>query len=377
VAAVTGLIYALREVMPVLATGVVYLLPVLLVSTYHGLAAGVATSIASALAFNFFHIPPVGEFTIADEQNWVALFVFVIAAVVTSTFAGLARQRAEEVERRRHEAESAVAELEATAAERDRLEAEAVEAKALRRSDELKTALLRSVSHDLRSPLTAILASAEALGSRAISEEERTELTRAVAGEAARLARMVDQLLDLSKLEAGVADPRRDWCSIDEIAESAIESVSEPPAEGFRYSVDRGLPLLRVDPAQLERALVNVLENAARYADGRHVSVRGRVVGSRLLLRVVDAGPGIPEKERDRIFEAFHSSSQPGERHGSGLGLAIARGFVEANGGRIWAESLPGQGTAIVIEFMLPEQPAGAEVAEVEPSAADPAKADA
>lgn len=105
IAAVTGLIYALREVMPVEAAGVLYLLPVLLVSNYWGLTLGVATSILSAAAFNFFHIPPVGRFTIADEQNWVALAVFLAVAVVTSTLADAARTRAEDAERRRREAD--------------------------------------------------------------------------------------------------------------------------------------------------------------------------------------------------------------------------------------------------------------------------------
>ena len=279
VAAVTGSIYALREVMPVVGTGVVYLLPVLLVSTYYGLGAGVGTAFASALAFNFFHIPPVHQFTIADEQNWVALIVFLVAAVVTSTLAGSARARADEAERRRGEAEAAVAELKATSAERDRLEAEAVEAKALRRSDELKTALLRSVSHDLRSPLTAIVAAGDALASPAVSDDERAGLVAAVTGEAERLSRLVEQLLDLSRLEAGAAEPRRDWNSVEEIARTAIDAGAEPPAEGFRATIARELPLLRVDAAQLERALVNVLENAARHANGKAVSVRVRAVG--------------------------------------------------------------------------------------------------
>src|SRR5262245_10810238 len=105
VAAVTGLIYALREVMPVEASGVLYLLPVLLASSFGGLALGVGTSLVSAAAFNFFHIPPTGRFTIAEEQNWVALAVFLVVAVVTSTLAGAARRRAEEADRRRREAD--------------------------------------------------------------------------------------------------------------------------------------------------------------------------------------------------------------------------------------------------------------------------------
>jgi two-component system, OmpR family, sensor histidine kinase KdpD len=356
----------LREVMPEVSTGVLYLLVVLVVSTFWGLRLGLATSLLSAAAFNFFHIPPTGQFTIAREENWVALGVYLVTAVLASTLAELARARAEEAERQRLEAEDAVAKLEAMAAERERLQAEAVEAQALRRSDELKTALLRSVSHDLRSPLTAILAAGDALGSPALTDEDRAELAGAVTGEAGRLSRLVDQLLDLSRLEAGAAEPRRDWSSLEEIARSAIDGVREPPAEGFRTTIDQDLPLIRVDAAQIERALSNVLDNAARFSDGRHVSVRGRVVGSRLVMRVVDAGRGIPQQQLERIFDAFHVSENSGEHRGSGLGLAIAKGFVEANGGRIWAESLPGQGTAVVIEFPLETPPQV--IAESEPA---------
>jgi K+-sensing histidine kinase KdpD len=374
VAAITGLIYALREVMPAVSTGVLYLLVVLAVSTFWGLRLGLATSVLSAAAFNFFHIPPTGRFTIADEENWVALVVYLVAAVLASSLAELARARAEDAEMQRREAEEAVAKLEAMAAERERLQADAVEARALRRSDELKTALLRSVSHDLRSPLTAILAAGEALGSPALTDEDRAELAGAVTGEAGRLSRLVDQLLDLSRLEAGAAEPRRDWSSVEEIARAAVDGVAKPPAEGFRVKLDPHLPLIRVDAAQLERALGNVLDNSSRYAGGRHVSVRARVVGSRLVMRIVDGGRGISQTQLERIFDAFeHGENQgaapgPDGQRGSGLGLAIAKGFVEANGGRIWAESLPGQGTAIVIEFPVEEQPEV--VAEPRPKAA-------
>ena len=251
----------------------------------------------------------------------------------------------------------------AAALERERLQAEAVEAGALRRSDEIKTALLRSVSHDLRTPLTAIVASGDALASATLTGKERTELADALTDEASRLTRLVDQLLDLSKLEAGAAEPRRDWCSIEEIAHGAAEHA--PDDAVFKFSIDRELPLINADAAQIERALANVLENAVRHSGGRPVSIRARAVGSRVIIRIVDQGGGIPEAELERVFEPFHRGDgrrAVGQR-GSGLGLAIAKGFVEANGGRIWAESLPGQGTVIVIEMpvedaKLPLRPA-------------------
>lgn len=245
------------------------------------------------------------------------------------------------------------------AVERERLEAEAVEAQALRRSDELKTALLRSVSHDLRTPLTSIVTAGDALGSRAITEDERADLAQVVRLEAERLSRLVDQLLDLSRLESGAADPRREWSSIEEIVRSAVEHVDAAEVE---LSFSPGLPFVNADAAQLERAVANVIENGARHGAGTAVSVHARTVGSLLVLRIVDGGPGISRDDLDRVFEPFYRGSGAGAegRPGSGLGLAIARGFVEANGGTIRAESLPGQGTAIVIELPVEPQPAEA-----------------
>lgn len=241
----------------------------------------------------------------------------------------------------------------AAALEREALTQELVETGALRRSDEIKTAVLRSVSHDLRSPLTAILAASEALGSRALEADERTELIDAITKESRRLARLVDQLIDLARLEAGTAEPRQDWCSLEEIIRAAVDDTGDSP-EHVRLVIDRDLPLVRADATQLQRALANLIDNAVRHGAGP-VSVRARVRAGRILIRVVDQGPGIPPAEQDRIFTAFYRA--PGAAgQGSGLGLAIVRGFVEANGGRVRIESHPGQGTSFVIELALPER---------------------
>ena len=425
VALTTVLLYPLSEIAPAVSLGVLYLLAVLLVSTVWGLRLGLATSAAAALAFNFFHIPPTGRFTIADAENWVALVVFLVAAVVASTLSELARQRAEEAEQRRREADlsaelarlllgtpeprsalapaakciadglridSAAVVLERVegderraaiplgglgtllvpavagevarervapaleallwaALERERLTAEVVETSALRRSDEIKTAVLRSVSHDLRSPLTAIVAAGEALGSPSLEAEDRLELVDTIAHESRRLARLVDQLLDLARLQAGTAEPREDWCSLEEVIRAAVEDTGAP--ERVRLSIAPDMPLLHADAGQLRRAFANLIENALRYGDHEPVSVRARVSGGRILMRVVDQGAGIPLAEQERIFAPFYRG--PGAAgQGSGLGLAIVRGLLEANGGHVRVESLPGQGTSFVVELPLP-----------------------
>jgi two-component system sensor histidine kinase KdpD len=255
---------------------------------------------------------------------------------------------ADEIERRIAPSLSA---LVSAALRRERLEAQLVETKALRRSDVMKTALLRAVSHDLRSPLTAIRTAAAGVGSTTVSDEERAEMAAVIAGESDRLSRLIENLLDLSRLEAGTLEPRRDWYSLEEVVESAAEGIRAP----LDVQVEPELPLLQGDSTQLERALGNLLENAARYSDGSPVAVRVSSVGRRIFIRVSDSGPGIPKEELGHIFEPFYRM-EGAPSGGSGLGLAIARGFVEANGGRLRAQSLPGQGATFVIDLPLPEQ---------------------
>src|SRR6478752_6577850 len=175
------------------------------------------SAVSSALAFNWFHVPPTGRFTIAADREAVALVVFVIVAIASSSLAEFARARAAEAERRREETDRVLADLRALSAERDRMEAEAIEAGALRRSDELKTALLRSVSHDLRTPLTSIIAAGAALDSPSVTPEERHELSEAVVGEGQRLSRLVENLLDVSRLQTGHAEPRREPVELAEL----------------------------------------------------------------------------------------------------------------------------------------------------------------
>ena len=268
------------------------------------------------------------------------------------------------------------------ALEREGLLGGVVETAALRRADTVKTALLRAVSHDLRSPLTAISAAGEAVGSPSLSQKEREELAAVIQEETRRLSRLVDNLLDLSRLEAGAAEPRRDWTSVEELIGAALGDLAAGPDE-FSLSIDRDMPLVSVDPVQMERAFVNVLENARRHSGGHPVSVRARAVrslararrravatgggavaeerpeeqgpaGDRVIVRVVDRGPGIPPAQLERVFEPFYrAGTAAGGHRGSGLGLAIARGFTEANAGSLHVESLPGQGAAFVFELPL------------------------
>ena len=426
-------LYALKPVAPVVSLGVVYLLGVLLVSLYLGLGWALLTALLSAIAFNFFHLPPVHRFTLADSQDWVALAAFVIVAALTSRVADAARSTARDAERQRREADLAadlarallgsenreasvraaarlvseavgadavelevparpgpagpdrlaieitderrtvgrlvvrgpldplseerlrdriaptVQTLVVIALQRDALQAEAIETAALRRSEELKTALLRMVSHDLRSPLTTIVTAGHAVQSDSIDAADRRELGDAIVREGERLSELVANLLDLSRLEANAAEPRRVELGIEEVLETV--AVAERDRIELRLAAD--LPLIVADPAQLERAFANLSQHAVKHAGGRIIQVRAAAVGERVVVRVVDQGRGIPAAELNRIFEAFQRGSDAAARSGSGLGLAIAKGFVEANGGRIVAESVPGQGSSFVVTFPI------------------------
>ncbi|MGH2857604.1 MAG: sensor histidine kinase [Solirubrobacteraceae bacterium] len=440
VAAATFTIYLLRAIAPVVSLSVVYLPAVLLISTYWGMALGLFTCALSAAAFNFFHLPPTGGFTILNDRNWVALGAFMIVALVASTIAELARSRALEAERGRAEADLAAAlahelllgadtetalanaarrvvdalglrhgriesgaiaawpdsetlalhdvdgrqiatllvaaglpddtarrlrdqvipTLEALvgiADRRDALQSEMVETAALRRSDELKTALLRAVSHDLRTPLTAVVAAGHALGADSLTDQERAELSGAVVEEGTRLAGLVDKLLALSRLQAGAATPRSDWVSVEDLISAAVEGLRGEPLD-IRVEIETDLPEIRADAAQLERAFANLLENAGRYAAGTPIVVRARRDGPTVAVSVIDQGPGIDQAELGRIFEPFYRGRWTGSRAwtGSGLGLAIVKGFVEANRGSIIVRSRPGQGTEFVVSLALPER---------------------
>jgi two-component system, OmpR family, sensor histidine kinase KdpD len=321
VAAVTGAIFGLKQVAPVLGLSILYLLAVLPVASVFGLAYALGVSIASMLAFNFFFLPPLHTLALTDSANWVALLVFVVTSIVVSELAARARRRA----------------------------FAAAEADALRRSDAAKTAVLHAVSHDLRSPLTAIRVAAGGLesGSVALGDDDRAAMLETIRLETARLERLVANLLDLSRLEAGVAPAKRELWPVDELVSRALESLG-PEAARVEVTLDGDAPLVSVDAGQLERVLANVLENALRFSSPADpVELVVGSTGDEVLVRIADHGPGLATADVERIFEPFEHGRSGGE--GTGLGLAIARGFAEANGCRLWAASTPGAGAVFTL----------------------------
>jgi two-component system sensor histidine kinase KdpD len=322
---VTAAVAALQPYVPVLSLGVLYVFAVLPIAVLWGISLGTFVSVASMLAFNWFFLPPKHTFRLSEGSNWLALAVYLVTAIVVSALAASARRRAEIAELREREA-AALAE-------------EVLEAEALRRSDAIKTAVLHAVSHDLRSPLTAIVAAASALSNAELrlADEDRAELVAAIRAEADRLDRVVGNLLDVSRLQAGVASPHMEIWLAEELVGRAVAQLGLD-ADRVVTELDPDAAPVRVDAVQIERVLVNLLDNALKFSPpGSPVHVRADEHDGELRIHVIDQGPGIGAAERETVFEPFRRG-QGVATQGAGLGLAIARGFSEANGARVWAE---------------------------------------
>ncbi len=259
----------------------------------------------------------------------------------------------------------------AAAVERDRLIRERVDAEIARRSDAAKTALLDAVSHDLRTPLTAIRTAAGRLAdpTATIEPTERAEAAAEIETHVERLDRLVTNLLDLSRIEAGTLRPHSEPRVLaDVVADSLARNATRLGATSVRLEIPDELPPVFVDDLLLDQVLANVLENCARHAPGATVRISARASDGFVRLSVEDAGPGASEAELPRLFDRFYlpaRSSRGRHRSGAGLGLAIVKGFVVAMGGRVAARRSSLGGLALDID--LPLAPAGGEETAVEP----------
>ncbi|MEO9176413.1 MAG: ATP-binding protein, partial [Gaiellales bacterium] len=243
----------------------------------------------------------------------------------------------------------------ALAAARSDIEEQAVRRRSLEESDRLRRALLHSVSHDLRTPLTAIRTIAAALRDADVEKTQRDSMLADVEHEAGRLSRLVANLLEVSRVESGSLRPALMPVPVDELCRAAVDDARLTLGDHVvELDVEPHLPAVDVDETMLRQVLVNLLENAAIYDPGP-IKLRAVRAGRRLELRVIDHGPGVPEAERQRIFEAFQRLRTPGRapERGTGLGLAIARGFVEAHAGTIRVETTIGGGATFVVSLEL------------------------
>jgi two-component system sensor histidine kinase KdpD len=263
----------------------------------------------------------------------------------------------------------AVSDQAAVAIERTNLATSIEDARVMTETEQLRSALLSSLSHDLRTPLVSIIGSATSLVTfgDTLSSANRTELLETVLEEAERLNRFVQNLLDMTRLGYGALKPKRDWVDLNDVVGSAIERLKQALSPyNVVTDVKPDMRLLFVDPILIEQVMVNVLDNAAKYSrTGGTIDVRAFERDDSAVIQVVDKGPGIPENERELIFDMFYRVKAGDNRiAGTGLGLAICRGLMEAHNGTIHA--LPGdygEGTCIELTLPIAEMP--------EPEAAD------
>jgi two-component system sensor histidine kinase KdpD len=465
---VLGITLVCRRLLHVNVTTVAlaYLLAIMIVSTVWGLAVAVVMSVAAMLAFNYYFLPPVGTFTIADPQNWVALFAFLSVSVIASHLSSRARQQAEDVSARRREIErlyrfsqqmletgnviellnriptqivnvfevgaaalflankqkvyrsgpgipqldverlkaivardapvidaqnslslvpvrmgvrpigslgisgevlsrqtlEALGTLVAIAIERARAVEQLGQTEAAREGERLRTALLDSVTHDLRTPLTSIKASVTSLlSNRALTGAQRQDLLTIINEESDRLNRLVGEAAEMSRLDAGDVVLKREPHSIQEVVESALEKCKSTLASHtVRLEMAPDLPDVLVDLDRAKEVVVHLLENANQYSPpDQPITITAELSGDLIVTSVADRGHGIDDPEQSLIFEKFYRGKDQRFRvQGTGMGLPIAKAIVEGHGGTISVTSQLGKGS--VFSFTLPVVRGGA-----------------
>ncbi|WP_405584447.1 ATP-binding protein [Streptomyces sp. NBC_01190] len=403
-----------------------FLLTVVAVACVGGVLSAVVASITASLVLNYWFIPPIGKFTIAEPNNILALAVFVVVAGTVAAIVDRSLRLSRRAARATAEAETlsslaggivrggdvlptlleraretfgmdsaelapgpvdddsavqvpagggsvlvlrgrslpaadqrvlaAFAAHVSVAVERARLAEAAAEIEPVKAADRMRTALLAAVSHDLRTPLAVGWAAVSSLRSQDVrfSDEDRDELLATAEESLSRLNRLVDNLLDMSRLQAGALSLKVRTTTLEEVLPAALESL-EAASDVVAHGLEQA-PAVRADPPLLERVVANLISNAVRHAPpGKPVLLTASALGDRVELRVIDRGPGLAEENRERVFEAFQRMGDTDNSTGLGLGLALARGLTEAMRGTLTPEDTPGGGLTMVLS--LPAAP--------------------
>lgn len=321
---------ALRAYLGLTTVALIFLLVIFANAVAWGRGPSLLTAAAGFLALNYFFTQPYHTFVVASSQDLISLIVFLFVAEMTSRLVTQVRRREADAQTRLVQA--------------DLLRQKEAEAEALRRADELKSELLAAVSHDLRTPLSSIRVAATALDQNGVhfGDETRHEMLQMIDSEAARLSRLVGNLLDLSRIEGGVLHPQKEWRSLDEVVAKAVDDLGDRAREHrITVQVPPDLPLVPLDFTQIEDVFVNLLDNAIRHApEGTEIRIAASTGGGEAIVQVENDGPPVPPDAAAGIFNRF--STAHGSYHGVGLGLAICKGLVEAHGGHIWVER-PGE----------------------------------
>lgn len=308
-----------------------------------------AAAALSAITWNFLFIPPIFTFHVSSGEDVLLLVMFFIVGLLNGIF-NYRLRTLEQVKRQKEDRENTI---------------------------RLYNALFSSLSHELRTPIAAIVGAADALLEKAapLSTGQQQELVSEISAAALRLHQQVENLLNTSRVEAGIVQPKADWCDISDLIYSILEKLKGPlAAHDIVVYVPENLPLVHLDYGLTEQALLNLLNNAAQHTPPRsRITIKAQVISTReghftgnnphqdfvsvtdqithtLLLEVMDSGTGFPPDEIDLVFEKFYrlQSARPG---GTGLGLFITKGFVEAQGGDISVDNLPNGGAKFTLEL--------------------------
>jgi K+-sensing histidine kinase KdpD len=368
IAAVTGALKLLGPHINPTTVALAFLLIILVAARTWGSGPAVAAALVGILSFNFLFLPPYGTFAIRDPDNWIAFIAFMVTAITVGQLSGSAKHRAEEAESAKGEVERLYYELQ------DSFERSS-QARALKQSERLKSALLDAVTHDFRTPLTSIKASATAMlddiyGTErdktepVLDKEARKEMLQVIDEEADRLDRFVESLTKLARIDAGDMRLQLTQASVDEIVTTALKRA-EPRTRTHRMEVwIEDLPPVTVDEHAVSEAIYTLIDNAAKYSPADSpIIVRAKQANNAIQISVEDRGPGIRADVRDRVFEKFFRAMRDGDVSdrrvpGSGMGLAIARGIVEAHHGRVWVEDAEGEtGAKFVVELPVESEP--------------------
>ena len=327
---VTAVLSTLTERLNLSSQVLVYLVALVAIARVCGMVPALVAAIWAALLLDYYFLSPIHTFRIAVANDVIAFLAFVIVAV---TVASVVEYSGKQFRR-------------ATRA--------AAEAAQLEAADRMRTALLNAVSHDLRSPLAAALASVDTLRDPRfeLSDDERGELLGAAHTSLGRLSRLVEDLLDMSRLQSGALKPHLESVSVDEVIPRALDDVPTAAGRVTYVPNSEGVPSALADGALLERVVANLIGNAAKHTDSRIELTAGRVQrmnGDKVEIRVIDHGPGIPAADHERVFRPFQRLGDHDNTVGVGLGLALARGLVEAMDGDLRPEDTPGGGLTMVV----------------------------
>jgi two-component system sensor histidine kinase KdpD len=354
-AATVGAIVVCLELASVSYAGVaapLLLLDVVVIARFWGTAPALVAAASGAAAYSYFFLPPEG-FGIEDPEDWIAFVVFTVTAVIAGELASRAERRAAEAKAGQQEIQRLYQELQA-AFER------ASEAEAARRNEQLKAALLDALTHNLRTPLTAIKAAVTALirsgpwkPQSELSSEGRHELLQVIDEESDRLNRFIEGLSTSDRAEPAQPVHLRAVQPDDLVRAGLARAETVTRDHRVAVALDDDLPRVSVDEASITEVIYILLDNASKYAPaGSTITVRAGRDGDRhVRLTVIDEGPGIPAEHRERVFEKFFRipgrQSHDPRRGGVGLGLPIARRLVEAQAGWIWVDAIDDHGTSI------------------------------